>query len=78
MVKAGMVRCVRCGELIEPGTPWDLGSRRRYRAEGLLPGQSIAAVTGRRPSTACGEQAVVAGVVEGFICALLKPSESRL
>ena len=25
MVKAGIVRCARCGEPIEPGTPWDLG-----------------------------------------------------
>ena len=25
MVEAGMARCARCGELIEPGTPWDLG-----------------------------------------------------
>ena len=24
MVNAGMVRCARCGEQIEPGTPWDL------------------------------------------------------
>jgi hypothetical protein len=24
-VEAGVVRCARCGELIEPGTPWDLG-----------------------------------------------------
>jgi hypothetical protein len=27
MVEAGLVRCARCGELIEPGTPWDLGHR---------------------------------------------------
>jgi hypothetical protein len=25
MVEAGMVRCARCGELIRPGEPWDLG-----------------------------------------------------
>lgn len=25
MVEAGVVRCARCGELIEPGTPCDLG-----------------------------------------------------
>ena len=25
MVEAGMVRCARCGELIAPGSPWDLG-----------------------------------------------------
>jgi len=25
MVKAGIVRCARCGELIEPREPWDLG-----------------------------------------------------
>ena len=25
MVEAGIVRCARCGEPIEPGTPWDLG-----------------------------------------------------
>ena len=24
-VEAGIVRCARCGELIKPGTPWDLG-----------------------------------------------------
>ena len=24
-VAAGGVACARCGELIEPGTPWDLG-----------------------------------------------------
>jgi hypothetical protein len=25
LVEAGLARCARCGELIEPGTPWDLG-----------------------------------------------------
>ena len=25
LVAAGLVNCVRCGDLIEPGTPWDLG-----------------------------------------------------
>ena len=25
LVAAGGMRCVRCGEPIEPGTPWDLG-----------------------------------------------------
>jgi hypothetical protein len=25
MVEAGIVRCARCGELIRPGEPWDLG-----------------------------------------------------
>jgi hypothetical protein len=25
MVEAGMVRCARCGELIKPGEPFDLG-----------------------------------------------------
>ena len=25
VVASGTARCVRCGELIEPGTPWDLG-----------------------------------------------------
>jgi len=25
MVEAGLARCARCGELIEPGSPWDLG-----------------------------------------------------
>ena len=25
LVAAGGVNCVRCGEPIEPGTPWDLG-----------------------------------------------------
>jgi hypothetical protein len=25
MVEAGVVRCARCDELIEPGEPWDLG-----------------------------------------------------
>jgi hypothetical protein len=25
LVAAGMVRCARCGELIVPGEPWDLG-----------------------------------------------------
>src|ERR1700742_4760640 len=24
-VEAGKVNCARCGKLIEPGTPWDLG-----------------------------------------------------
>lgn len=24
-VRSGSVRCVRCGELIGPGEPWDLG-----------------------------------------------------
>jgi hypothetical protein len=24
-VKAGIVRCARCDELIQPGEPWDLG-----------------------------------------------------
>jgi hypothetical protein len=24
MVEAGLVRCARCGKLIEPGTPWDV------------------------------------------------------
>jgi hypothetical protein len=25
MVEAGIVGCARCGQIIEPGTPWDLG-----------------------------------------------------
>jgi hypothetical protein len=25
MVAAGLARCARCGELIEPGAAWDLG-----------------------------------------------------
>jgi hypothetical protein len=25
LVDAGLVECARCRELIEPGTPWDLG-----------------------------------------------------
>jgi hypothetical protein len=25
LVASGCVRCARCGELIEPGEPWDLG-----------------------------------------------------
>jgi len=25
MVEAGLVRCARCSELIEPNEPWDLG-----------------------------------------------------
>jgi hypothetical protein len=25
LVAAGCVRCARCGELIRPGEPWDLG-----------------------------------------------------
>lgn len=25
MVEAGLVRCARCGEIIKPGTKWDLG-----------------------------------------------------
>jgi hypothetical protein len=25
VVAAGLARCVRCGERIEPGTPWDVG-----------------------------------------------------
>jgi hypothetical protein len=25
LVEAGCVRCARCGELIRPGEPWDLG-----------------------------------------------------
>ena len=25
LVAAGNARCARCGELIEPGTPWDAG-----------------------------------------------------
>jgi hypothetical protein len=25
MVAAGMVRCARCADLIQPGEPWDLG-----------------------------------------------------
>jgi hypothetical protein len=32
-VAAGMVTCARCGELIQPGEPWDLGhteDRRGY------------------------------------------------
>ena len=27
LVDAGLVDCARCRELIEPGTPWDLGHR---------------------------------------------------
>ena len=29
-VAAGLADCARCGDLIEPGTPWDLGHDDRY------------------------------------------------
>ena len=46
-----MVRCARCGELIEPGTPWDLGHVDGTERK-VYSGQSIAAVTVRRPTIA--------------------------
>ena len=30
LVAAGLVNCARCGELIEPGTKWDLGHDDRF------------------------------------------------
>jgi hypothetical protein len=40
MVEAGLVRCARCGELIEPETPWDLGhvdnDRSAYSGPGAM------------------------------------------
>ena len=49
MVDAGVATCARCGELIAPGTPWDLGhddhDRSRYT------GLNTRSATGQRPDT---------------------------
>jgi len=60
MVEAGMVRCVRCSELIQPGTPWGLGHVDGYWAEGLLRARaSPLQPADDLPPPAQGEPAVV-------------------
>jgi hypothetical protein len=62
MVEAGMVRCARCGEVIERGAPWDLGHvdatqgtvysgpehRRCNRATRCIGASGISRASGRR------------------------------
>jgi len=51
MVEAGIVRCARCGELIRPGEPCDLGTSTGQNGWSTQ-GQSTAAATGRPSSAA--------------------------
>jgi hypothetical protein len=63
MVEAGMVRCARCGDFIEPGTPRDLGHVDGTNHQ-VYPDRSIGAVTARRPDTgSSAERAVLAQMV---------------
>jgi hypothetical protein len=61
-VEAGLVDCARCGEQIEPGTPWDLGHRdddRRFYSgpehracnRAAPPRAAWAALTAAKPET---------------------------
>ena len=52
MVEAGLVRCARCSELIEPNEPWDPGARRRHPSARCIQVPSTADVTAPPPATA--------------------------
>jgi hypothetical protein len=47
-----VLRCARCGKIIEPGTPWDLGTS-TARVTSSIGGRNIGNATGQRRPTRC-------------------------